>query len=71
MMSPSSLLLLLLEEFWHSLTAVEQAQYMEVKIYDSPNLEERKDLNASLQCKGIFNLSSVLVKLLATSFQLY
>ena len=43
MMSPSSLLLLLLEEFWHSLTAVEQAQYMEVKIYDSPNLEERKD----------------------------
>ena len=43
MMSPSSLLLLLLKEFWHSLTAVEQAQYMKVKIYDSPNREERKD----------------------------
>ena len=33
--------LLLLEEFWHSLTTVEQAQL--VKIYDLPNPEECKD----------------------------
>ena len=33
--------ILLLEEFWHSLTAVEQAQL--VKIYDSLNPEECKD----------------------------
>ena len=41
MMPASYLWLLLLGEFWHSLTAVEQAQI--VKIYDSPNPEERKD----------------------------
>ena len=40
MMSESAALLLL-EEFWHSLTAVEQVQ--SVKIYDLPNPEECKD----------------------------
>ena len=34
-MSACSVLSLLLEEFWHSLTIVGQAQL--VKIYDSPN----------------------------------
>ena len=41
MMSASAVLSLLLQEFWHSLTAVEHAQLLE--IYDLPNPEECKD----------------------------
>ena len=41
MMSASAVLLLLLEEFWDSLTTGEQVQL--VKIYDSPNPEEYKN----------------------------
>ena len=41
MMSASTVLSLLLQEFWQSLTAVEHAQL--VKIYDLLNPEECKD----------------------------
>ena len=41
MMLASAVLLLLLEEFWDSLTTDDQAQLF--KIYDSPNPEEYKN----------------------------
>ena len=47
MMSASVVLSLLLEEFWHSLTAAEHAQL--VKIQDLPNRDECKDLRIKLR----------------------
>ena len=54
LMPASAVLTLLLEECWHSLTAVEQSQI--VKIYDSPNPEECKDHHIAVRLMQWFKI---------------